>query len=105
MPCTVPQAGAELPLECIGIQILMLRQQRSCRRGRFLGLPAAKQAPERGAGGFLPKALQHSRATEGPSLCSLKEEMAEPTKSCRNWSSAGGAGGVLLDIQGLTGQS
>lgn len=75
----------------------MLGEQRGCRRGRFLGPPAAKQAPERGAGGFLPKALQHSQAIEGPDLCSLKEEMAEPTKSCRNWRSAEGTGGVLLD--------
>lgn len=75
----------------------MLGEQRGCRRGRFLGPPAAKQAPERRAGGFLPKALQHSQAIEGPDLCSLKEEMAEPTKSCRNWRSAGGTGGVLLD--------
>lgn len=37
---------------------------------------------------------------ERPGLCSLKEETSEPTKSCRNWRSAGGAGGVLLDSHG-----
>lgn len=44
-------------------------QKRGCRRGRFLGPPAVKQAPERGAGAFLPKALQHSQARgAGPVL-------------------------------------
>lgn len=41
--------------------------------------------------------MQNSQAIEGPGLFSLKEEMVEPTKSCRNWRSAGG---VLLDSHG-----